>query len=88
MLDNARYQLRYRIADARTDRIIKEKKIQADAARRQALRDRVHNAIVELLNSHTLAPVGGLVGGRPLVNVLEVNLALRQRMGELAETIR
>jgi K+-transporting ATPase ATPase C chain len=39
----------------------------------------VRKAIDEVLSKHTEAPLGGLVGV-PLVNVLEVNLALRERM--------
>src|SRR5262249_19737867 len=85
-LDNARYQLKYRAAAAWADKIIKDRKIQADEARKQELRDRVHEDIVKLLNDHASAPLGGLVGV-PLVNVLEINVALRERMTELAKAL-
>jgi potassium-transporting ATPase KdpC subunit len=39
----------------------------------------VRKVIEDVLNQHTETPLGGLVGV-PLVNVLEVNLALRERM--------
>jgi K+-transporting ATPase ATPase C chain len=86
-LDNARYQLKYRVAGAWTDKLIKDRKIQADETRKKEIRDRVHKDIVQFLNDHASAPLGGLVGV-PLVNVLEVNLALRDRMRELGEKIR
>jgi K+-transporting ATPase ATPase C chain len=85
-LDNALYQASHRVADAWADRIIKEKKFQAGEARRKALHDRAHERIVKLLNEQASAPLGGLAGV-PLVNVLEVNLALRDAMGQLAEEI-
>ena len=49
-----------------------------DAARRKAIGAKVHEEIVEILNERAAAPLGGLAGV-PLVNVLEVNLALRER---------
>lgn len=43
--------------------------------------DEVRRQIEDLLKANMTAPLGGL-GGVPLVNVLEVNLALRERFGE------
>src|SRR5262249_5115567 len=86
-LDNARYQLRVRVAGAWTDKLIKEGKLQADEARNKEIHDRVQEAIVKLLDEHASAPLGGLAGA-PLVNVLEVNKALRDRMRELSEKLR
>ena len=61
-LKNARYQLKYRVADA----WVKE------TGRSQ---EEVLRKIDELLQQKTFRPLGGLAG-EPLVNVLEVNLAL------------
>ena len=76
-LDNARYQARYRVAAAWT------KKLGMSQEQHKTIEAR----IFQLLDEHASAPLGGLAGV-PLVNVLEVNLALRKTMGELAETLR
>jgi K+-transporting ATPase ATPase C chain len=68
-LDNARFQLDG-VADAWA------KKTHQDRAR-------VRQAIDQLLQEKARAPFGGLVG-KPLVNVLEVNLALEGLMEKLA----
>ena len=46
---------------------------------------KVRDQIEQLLREKSHAPLGGLVGV-PLVNVLEVNLALRDRYAKTAET--
>jgi K+-transporting ATPase ATPase C chain len=71
-LKNARYQLE-RVAAAWVD------KTRADPIK-------VRQEIERILEK-TEAPLGGLVG-EPLVNVLEVNLALAERMPRLAPTTR
>ncbi|HWG41786.1 MAG TPA: potassium-transporting ATPase subunit C [Gemmataceae bacterium] len=64
-LKNARYQL---------DRVVT-----AWAAKTKADKSKVRKTIEDLLNSKSEAPLGGLAGVK-LINVLEVNLALRERM--------
>lgn len=86
-LKNALYQARYRVAAAQADKLIKADKLQADDARRQEIEDKAYAALVTLLNEHAEAPLGGLAGV-PLINVLEVNLALPSRMHQLAATIK
>jgi len=66
-LENARYQLD-RVAD----------KWAADLQRDLA---EVRKQIENMIAAHTAAPFDGLVGER-FVNVLEVNLDLRQKFGE------
>jgi K+-transporting ATPase ATPase C chain len=61
-LRNARLQLRYTVADAWAKGTGRDRK-------------RVSGQIEEILQKHAFTPLGGLVG-EPLVNVLEVNLAL------------
>ncbi len=67
-LDNARYQL---------DRVVAawSEKTKADPAQ-------VRREVERILEEKTAAPLGGLAGV-PLVNVLEVNLSLRARLGRL-----
>ncbi len=69
-LSNARWQLR-RVAEARA---------------RDSRRDvgQVRHAIDELLAKHAALPLGGLAGGEPLVNVLEINLALDKQLSRRA----
>jgi K+-transporting ATPase ATPase C chain len=69
-LRNARQQLD-RVVDAQA------KKTGADPAG-------VRSAIEDVLKEHAFTPLGGLAGGEPIVNVLEVNLAVRQKMNGLA----
>src|SRR5262249_52639294 len=83
-LKNALYQARRRVAGAWADKLLKERKLSADAARRKGIEEKVHQEIVRLLNERASAPLGGLAGV-PLVNVLEVNLALRERVGRALE---
>ena len=47
----------------------------------------VHDKIEQLLRDKSHAPLGGLVGV-PLVNVLEINLALRDRYQKAAESAK
>ena len=47
----------------------------------------LHDQIEQLLRDKSHAPLGGLVGV-PLVNVLEVNLALRDRYQRTAEGVK
>src|SRR5262249_3582961 len=69
-LDNARYQLD-RVAGAWAK---KTQKNEAD----------IRNEISDLLQKQSHAPLGGLAGV-PLVNVLEVNLALKNRYERLVK---
>jgi K+-transporting ATPase ATPase C chain len=73
-LANARYQLKYKVAAAWA------KKLKADE-------EKVQQEILKLLNESASAPLRGLAGV-PLINVLEVNLALPGRMEQLARTIK
>jgi K+-transporting ATPase ATPase C chain len=73
-LANARYQLKYRVAAAW-------------AQKRQVAVERVRTVIEGVLDEHTEAPLSGLVGV-PLVNVLEVNLAVAAKMDEQARSQR
>src|SRR5205085_1400897 len=83
-LKNALYQTRWRVAGAWADKLIKERKLAADAARRKRFEEKVRQELDRLLNERASAPLGGLAGV-PLVNVLEVNLALRERVGRVRE---
>jgi K+-transporting ATPase ATPase C chain len=65
-LRNALYQVDDHVAEAR-------------AAQTKRQRDEVRQEIEALLRQHAFTPQGGLVGGEPLVNVLEVNRALNAR---------
>jgi K+-transporting ATPase ATPase C chain len=47
----------------------------------------LHDQIEQLVRGKSHAPLGGLVGV-PLVNVLEVNLALRDRYQKAAEGVK
>ena len=85
-LQGALHQARARVAGAWADRLLRERKAQADDARRRETRDRVLRELEQMLNDSASAPLGGLVGV-PLVNVLEVNLALPARMAELAKRL-
>ncbi len=71
-LDNALWQLDNRVAPAWA-----KKTGAADAKK-------LHDEIEQLLRDTSHAPLGGLIGV-PLVNVLEVNLALRDRYQKSAE---
>jgi K+-transporting ATPase ATPase C chain len=107
-LKNARYQLKYRIPEARTEKILlsyvkglhkgyddfneDQRKAVLAAARQtietkigKRLEDRLAEVIGELLTKHASAPLGGLVGV-PLINVLEVNIAMDKRVKALLET--
>ena len=85
-LANALYQLRHRLAAARADELIKQHNLKVSESRRAAIRKDVEADLVKLLDDHASAPLWGLAGV-PLVNVLEVNLALDDRMKQLAEKI-
>jgi K+-transporting ATPase ATPase C chain len=49
------------------------------------LEDRLDEVIGELLTKSTSAPLGGLAGV-PLINVLEINVAMNKRLKQLVET--
>jgi K+-transporting ATPase ATPase C chain len=83
---NADYQARWRMAEAWARQIVKDKKLNADEERLKEIEGKVHDAISQLIEERASAPLRGLVGVR-LVNVLESNIALRQRMAGLAKTI-
>jgi potassium-transporting ATPase KdpC subunit len=107
-LKNARYQLKYRIPQARARKIILEhaRKLnndfdKLDESKRKALEeqtrkaleakvgkqieDRLTEVIGQLLTEKAAAPLGGLVGV-PMVNVLEINMALDKRVKLLVDT--
>jgi K+-transporting ATPase ATPase C chain len=69
-LANARYQSR-RVVTAR-------------AAETGAASAKVQQVVEEILTRHAALPLGGLGGGEPLVNVLEVNLALDAALKQAA----
>jgi K+-transporting ATPase ATPase C chain len=108
-LDNARYQLKYRVADAQAKKLVKLLVEQSLEARSQPvvpqdsperskieqqirrnletrlgkpLAQKVHEVLEQLLREKQEAPLKGLVGF-PLVNVLEINLAMEERMRQL-----
>ena len=109
-LDNARYQLKYRVAAAQADKMIaaraepllkakgpdmtdKQKKEMLAEVRRAVeaklggdLEQQITLAIAKLLDDKKEAPLAGLVGV-PLVNVLEVNIALEERMAVITKMI-
>jgi potassium-transporting ATPase KdpC subunit len=107
-LQNALYQLKYRIPEARAKQFVvgqakklnqnfdkldeSKRKVLEDQSRQvieakmgKRLEDRLTEIIEKLLKEKAAAPLGGLVGV-PLVNVLEINLALDQRMKDFVET--
>ena len=71
-LDNVRYQLSHRPIAA------------ANAKKFGNLEETVRQEIAKLLDEKAEAPLGGLVGV-PLVNVLELNIAVQERMIALKE---
>jgi K+-transporting ATPase ATPase C chain len=76
-LDNAMWQLENQpIASAWAKVAVGEKATSADESK-------IRDEIKQLLKEKSFAPLGGLVGG-PLVNVLEVNLALQDRYQKAA----
>jgi K+-transporting ATPase ATPase C chain len=82
-LCNARFQTR-RVVEERT-RLYHEVREKAgrpapDAGRVEAA---VRRAVERLVNEHAVAPLWGLAGGDPVVNVLELNLALDDALGRL-----
>ena len=79
-LDNALYQLRHRIAAARAKTIKPHNLIE------EAVRKRVEQDLAAFLKERASAPLWGLAGV-PLVNVLKVNLALDERVKQLAKKI-
>ncbi len=91
-LSNALWQLDNRVADAGAKKWAEkwaketgttdEKKV---LDKTQQLRDSAHKQIEQLLTEKSHAPLGGLVGV-PLVNVLEVNLALKDLYEKPAES--
>jgi K+-transporting ATPase ATPase C chain len=87
-LENARYQLRIRVLDAQVERALKAlPDRESGAARRAEIEKKVQALIEEVLEARQEAPLGGLVGV-PLVNVLEVNLAVRDGMEKLIASLR
>jgi K+-transporting ATPase ATPase C chain len=106
-LKNAQYQLKYRVAEARAKKMIREHALKMrkdldglDEKQRTALEEQARKAIearvgklleehlseviAALLNESAGSPLGGLAGV-PLVNVLEVNLAMDQRLQRVLE---
>ena len=94
-LDNARYQLKHRVAAAWAKRLIKERtgqaaSIESEAAVRgqletkvgKRLEERISETIEVLLREQAEAPLGGLVGV-DLVNVLGLNRALPAQVQQL-----
>ena len=76
-LDNALWQLENQpIAKAWAKVAFGEKATDTDEAK-------IHDEIQKLLKEKSFAPLGGLVGV-PLVNVLEINLALQDRYQKAA----
>jgi potassium-transporting ATPase KdpC subunit len=92
-LKNAQWQFKYRIRDARAKKVLVElakkfssteetarQKLEASLGRN--LEDHLSHVIGDMLQQSASAPLGGLAGV-PLINVLEINLALDRRMQEL-----
>ena len=76
-LDNALWQLENQpIASAWAKVVVGDKATDADVMK-------IHDEIKQLLTEMNFSPLGGLVGV-PLVNVLEVNLALQDRYQKAA----
>jgi K+-transporting ATPase ATPase C chain len=86
-LDNAHYQAKYRVAKGWVERIARERKLTLSDARREQIRNDILDELNRQLEEHASAPLWGAAGVK-LVNVLEVNLAVRSTMKELARTIR
>jgi K+-transporting ATPase ATPase C chain len=86
-LENARYQLKYRVAAANVRKLVKVRKTPWDDAERRNLEAKVRAVIEGVLNDATQRPLGGLAGAE-LVNVLEVNLAVVKEMAKIAATLR
>lgn len=92
-LKDALYQLDHRVAEAwaKTIKGDPDKAPQADKARLgrevEELKTRLKAEIEQMLNEHASAPLGGLIGVK-LVNVLEMNLALRDKYEPLAQPTR
>jgi potassium-transporting ATPase KdpC subunit len=110
-LDNARYQLKYRVASAQADKLIAaraepllkakgpdltdglKKEILAEVRKSmetklgETLEEKIRPAIAKLLDDKKEAPLAGLVGVA-LVNVLQLNIALEERMAAFAKTIQ
>jgi potassium-transporting ATPase KdpC subunit len=107
-LKNARYQLKYRIPQARARKIVLEKAKtlnnefeKLDESKRKAVEEQARKAVEakvgkqlearltevigQLLTEKASAPLGGLVGV-PMVNVLEINMALENRVKQLVDT--
>jgi K+-transporting ATPase ATPase C chain len=82
-LANALYQARHRVAAARADELMKaDAKVKPE--QRKEIEEQVYQSLAGLLEDSAGAPLNGLAGV-PLVNVLEVNLAVPERMKQLAE---
>jgi K+-transporting ATPase ATPase C chain len=110
-LDNAQYQLKYRVAAAQADKMIaaraepllkakgpdmtdSQKKATLAEVRTSietklggTLEEKLRVAIAKLLDDKKEAPLAGLVGV-PLVNVLELNVALTERIEVFAKLIQ
>jgi K+-transporting ATPase ATPase C chain len=70
-------------SDAQTAVLNKVRKALEDKVGKR-LEDRLTEIIQDLLNQSASAPLGGLAGV-PLINVLEMNVAMDKRVGELVE---
>jgi K+-transporting ATPase ATPase C chain len=80
-LANAIYQTP-RVAATWTEELVKEGKVSGDHARRAESETRIRDGILNMLKAHAAPPVLGGPVGVPLVNVLEVNLALPEAVAE------
>jgi K+-transporting ATPase ATPase C chain len=85
-LRNAKYQSP-RVVEARTKEVVEELTKNGGTvapARQEAIEKAVRDAVEGVLQANASVPLGGLIGGEPLVNVLEVNLALDAAMKKVA----
>lgn len=90
-LKNALYQLKQRVGDAQAKKLIEkveiERKTKIGAPQREQIEAQVRQEIETLLHEKADAPLGGLAGV-PLINVLEVNLALPDQVTRVQQTIK
>jgi K+-transporting ATPase ATPase C chain len=85
-LANALYQAPT-VAAARARALARQRGIADNDPRVRDFEKAIHADLVKLLNERAEAPMFGLAGV-PLLNVLELNLALPERMEKLADTLR
>ena len=85
-LDNARYQLKHRVAQKQAETFLKAHPEVEEQLGRASLEKRIAEAVDKLLEEKKEAPLGGLVGV-DLINVLEVNLAMQARLKKLEQEL-